>query len=165
MNSWVRALVALACLTIAAMRDHVVAGGPPHCYAQHPGAVMVPAYTSSPGCLSAGIGSPGDAGLMYLAEAVEGVAVRADALAGLNQDDVADLEVGCVHGLLASVGKPGGRFRCQGEQATYGVFGAAGRDGFEGAGGGEDDDQQCAVEGLAGRGGTDRRGDHQQVHV
>ena len=55
--------------------------------------------------------------------------------------------------------------RGQVQQAAHGVLGAPGDERLERAGGGEDDDQQRAVEDLPDRRRDERGHDHQQVDV
>ena len=67
--------------------------------------------------------------------------------------------------LAPSAVEPGRRVRGQVEQSAHRVLGALGRDRLQRAGGGEDDDEQRAVEDLPDRRGAERGDDHQQVDV
>ncbi len=108
----------------------------------------------------------GDRGLVDLARSRHQHRVRADALAGTHAHHVADVQVGRVDDLLGAVGTDaGGPFGSQVEQGVHGVGGPGGRDGLQRSRGGEDDDQQGAVEDLTDAGGAERGDDHQQVHV
>ena len=108
----------------------------------------------------------GDRGLVDVAGAVHDSSVCSDSLAGSDDDDVADRHIGCVNLFFGSGGgHAGGLCRGQIEQALHRILCPACCDGFQGSGGGEDDDQQAAVEYLSDRGRSDRGDDHQQVDV
>jgi hypothetical protein len=105
--------------------------------------------------------------------------VGAYALTGADQQDIADDELAGGDGLLGRTGlpgplgpgpvavrrQPGGGRRGEVGVAAHGVGGAGRGHGLQGAGGGEDDDQQRAVQDLPDRGRAERRHDHQQVDV
>ena len=168
MNSWVRALVAEASSHQGDDAGHDRVGGgtlDPHPSAPVP--FRVPANTSSPRCLQTGQRLTGDRGLVDLADPVQHLAVGADPLAGPDQHPVADGQVGGGHDALLAVGAAA-RVACSGarsSRAAHGVRGAAGGARLQGPGGGEDDDQQRAVEDLPDRRRAEGGHDHQQVDV
>ena len=128
--------------------------------------LSVPANTSSPTALTAGQRLAGDRGLVDLAETLQHLTVGADPLARTHQDDVADHELGGVdHLLLAGGGQPGRLLRGEVEKRAHRVSGTPGDEGLQRTGGGEDDDQQRALEHLPDRGRQQRRHDHQEVDV
>ena len=107
--------------------------------------------------------------MIDLAAPVDDGSVGAHALAGAHQDRFADLELGGLDGLLVLTVRGGvqayGAFGGQVQQGADRVGRALGDHGLQRAGGGEDDDEQCAVEDLADGGRGDGGHDHQQVHV
>ena len=167
MNSWVRALVAEASCTRETMRATTESAAA-RCTrtVSAPVPLRVPANTSSPRCLRRGHRLAGDRGLVDLADPVQHLAVRADPLTGPDQHPVAHGQVGGGNDPLVVVGaQHGGLLRRQVQQGAHGVLGAAGDVRLERPGGGEDDDQQRAVEDLADPRGDEGGHDHQQVDV
>ena len=129
--------------------------------------LRVPANTSSPGCLATGSGSPVMVAWSTSLAPSQHPSVGADALAGPDQDDVADARARRSP-RVSSRRRRSSRVAVVGrqiEQAAHRVGGAGGGQRLQRAGGGEDDDQQGAVHDLPDRGRAERGDDHQQVDV
>ena len=125
---------------------------------QRAGAVEGPGEHLVAGVLGGRQRLAGDGGLVHVACARQHLPVRGDPLARPDQDHVADPQARRVHGLLAAcLVEPGGLVGREVEQAAHGLGGAVGGHRLQGAGGGEDDDQQPAVQHLPDRCRADRR--------
>ena len=155
MKSWVRALVSEASST---MRDDAgddrVLGRAVDDHAERAGPVERAGEDLVADGLDRGQRFAGDRGLVDLAETLQHLTVGADPLAGPDQDDVADHEVGRVDDLLAlrSTVNRVARSGARSSKPAHRVRGTPGDEGLERTGRREDDDQQGTVEDLPDRG-------------
>ena len=108
----------------------------------------------------------GDRGLIDVGTAVDDGALAGNALSGSDNHDIAASKIRGVDSMLDARGIElhGGLGR-EIEETANRVGRTASQDRLECAGGGEDDDEQCAVEDLPDRCCAEGRDDHQQVDV
>ena len=167
MNSWVRALVCDASVTISTIRATTKSAAEERTRTVSvPVPFSVPANTSSPGSFAAGSGSPVMvAWSTSLAPAVTwpSAAIRSPGLTRIMSP--AWSSAASTGSSAPSGAEPDGAVRGQVEQPPHGLLGVMGGDRLERPRGREDDDQQAAVQDLPNRGRADRGGDHEQVHV